>query len=118
MGPRHDDRGEQGLPMTVHCNCSMLQWGRGTMTAENYRQLRPQQSHVLASMGPRHDDRGEPRTTCRSRCTARLQWGRGTMTAENRTRWRNSRAKNVRLQWGRGTMTAENLAPVFGATLI
>ncbi len=90
----------------------MLQWGRGSMTAERLTRFPAVTQLLFASMGPRFNDRGKsdrrgevpeadrasmgPRFNDRGKDKAdrlwslavRLQWGRGSMTAESRRmRW-------------------------------
>ena len=85
MGPRFFDRGNQVVPARADRLIALLQWGRGSLTAE-----------TKSSMGA-------------AVFQPRLQWGRGSLTAETgpspeemeRYQW---------LQWGRGSLTAETCA--------
>src|SRR5437762_339682 len=57
MGPRPDDRGNQG-GITWMKKRKKLQWGRDLMIAETSIAASARRSGGIASMGPRPDDRG------------------------------------------------------------
>ena len=58
MGPRFFDRGNGAAREKPDVNIHVLQWGRGSLTAETLAELLPQMVQIPASMGPRFFDRG------------------------------------------------------------
>src|SRR5436309_3215577 len=82
MGPRSRDRGISFYPKVIRSS-SLLQWGRGHVTAESGRWL---------DIDP---------------CVKTLQWGRGHVTAESQLLHECQKVR-IGLQWGRGHVTAES----------
>ncbi len=105
MGPRFIDRGKI-LPLPPAAQLGLLQWGRGSSTAERRfasdrstsrthrfngaavhrprkeRSNRSRHQRPVASMGPRFIDRGKSGQTAVGTNGQWLQWGRGSSTAE------------------------------------
>ena len=130
MGPRFFDRGN-AMSGIAFGNDFLLQWGRGSLTAETWRWTDQAMDTKPASMGPRFFDRGNnrtmrdlvlrdwasmgPRFFDRGNKREPITWttlptaSMGPRFFDRGNRWScgHQSLMMTALQWGRGSLTAE-----------